>query len=123
METFHLFHLASVWKPITRTASPQQVQTALPSQDRPVRTTFPAGQLSASLPDYSSDIVHDPQSRIRAAAVQMVYAQRNSLDVIIPEESDKLELWVGKAVLDCLTQVEISKNVRNLFLSLRSFNI
>jgi uridine phosphorylase len=112
METFHLFHLASVWKPITRTTSSSsqgaQVQSALPSQDRPVRTTVPEGQLTTSLPDYSSDIVHIPESQIRAAAVQMVYAQRNSLDVIIPEDSDKLERWVGKAVLDCLSQVEVS---------------
>jgi len=111
METFHLFHLASVWKPITRTTSSQGTEGAIPSQDRPVRTSVPEGQLSTSLPDYSSDIVHNPESRIRAAAVQMVYAQRNSLDVIEPQDSDRLEVWVGKAVLDCLTQVELPKEL------------
>jgi len=113
METFHLFHLASVWKPITRTAitGSLEVQTALPSQDRPVRTSVPEGQLSTSAPDYSSDIVHNPAWRIRAAAVQMVYAQRNSLDVIEPGDSDKLERWVGKAVLDCLAQIDLPNNL------------
>jgi len=109
METFHLFHLASIWYPITRSVNSETVLGALPSQDRPVRTDVAAGTTS-SLPDYSSEIIHIPDSRIRAASVHMVYAQRDSQDVITPEEVDDLENWVGKAVLECVTEIDIEKD-------------
>ena len=109
METFHLFHLASVWFPATRNIASDTTQPALPSQDRPVRTDIIAGPPVSDLPDMIQEIVHIPKSRIRAASVHMVYAQRDSQDVITPEEVDELESWVGKAVLECLVDIEIEK--------------
>jgi uridine phosphorylase len=107
METFHLFHLASIWYPITRTS--KEPPNILPSHDHPVCTD--AELLGAPAPENCLDTVHSPNSRIRAASVQMVYAQRNSLDVITPEEVDKLEAWVGEAVLKCLIKVDVPENV------------
>jgi uridine phosphorylase len=110
METFHLFHLASIWYPVTR--SSEELPDVPPSYDRPVRTD--AEQLTVNAPGNGSDTLHLPNSRIRAASVQMVYAQRDSLGVITPEEVEELEAWVGRAVLDCLIRVGISEGVRNI---------
>jgi uridine phosphorylase len=69
------------------------------------------GSISGSRDD-TSETAHSPKSRIRAASVQMVYAQRDSQEVITPEEVDDLEAWVGRAVLECLSKVDIEKDVR-----------
>jgi uridine phosphorylase len=110
METFHLFHLASIWYPVTR--SSEEFPDVLSSHDSPVRAD--ADQLTVHAPGNGSETVHLPNSRIRAASVQMVYAQRDSLDVITPGEVEELEAWVGRAVLDCLIGVRISEGVRNV---------
>jgi uridine phosphorylase len=52
-----------------------------------------------------------PNTHVRAAAAQMVFAQRASRAFIAPAEVAALEAWAGRGVLDALVGVEIDASV------------
>ena len=107
METFHLFHLARVWRP--RTELPQG--QAVPPTNLPTKPTInpgPSAQEEA-IPAASIETTRSP--RIRAAAVQMIFADRKTQDFISPDRVTKLERWSGEAVLKALTEFYISREV------------
>ncbi|TDL22442.1 purine and uridine phosphorylase [Rickenella mellea] len=109
METFHLFHLASVWR--TRTSSPSSPSPALspsmPPTTLPVTPTLSQNS-SRHTPPLLTDANQAPRSgRIRAAAVQMIFASRTSQDFITPEHVAELEAWSGRSVLETLCNFPI----------------
>lgn len=57
-------------------------------------------------------------SRIRAAAVQMIFASRTSGEFISPDAVKELEAWSGKAALDALVGFDIPENVSASMISL-----
>lgn len=52
------------------------------------------------------------QTCIRAAAVQMIFADRVNQDFIDPQKVEELEAWTGKAVLATLIMIHIPDEVR-----------
>jgi uridine phosphorylase len=111
METFHLLHLASLWRPksLRRESVIDPSEAPLPSTDMPA-----SPQLSSS-PSEAHKMApwaHDDSARIRAAAAQIVFANRTSRDFITPAEVEAVEFWTGEAVLECLATFEIPTNVR-----------
>ena len=92
METFHLLHLAACWT--GRTVTSRLTSSGIPLTTGPVspvisQTPNPT-QLSAPAPPSL------PNTIIRAAAVQMVFASRKSRDFITPREVEELERWTGQ---------------------------
>ncbi|KAG6827386.1 hypothetical protein H0H92_011984 [Tricholoma furcatifolium] len=101
METFHLYHLAACWSG-RRTAPkvPEPPLTAGPVKpvaSVPSSPTFPTRSLRLA----------SPETVIRAAAAQMVFASRTSQDFITPDEVTELERWTGEGVLNALRNVII----------------
>jgi uridine phosphorylase len=90
METFHLYHLARCWGGWT---TPSTTQTT-PLTTGPVRPvlSLPSTPISTVPPV----LLASPNSVIRAAAAQMVFASRTSQDFITPEEVRELENWTGQ---------------------------
>ncbi|KZT42552.1 purine and uridine phosphorylase [Sistotremastrum suecicum HHB10207 ss-3] len=106
METFHLFHLAACWRPPT---SPVDTPPeAPPVPDRPLNLTLTNGSKSTNPSDLAVTSIEG--SRIRAASVHMVFAQRDSRDFISPEQVHKTEMWVSRRILECLAKVDIPEN-------------
>ncbi|KAL5519701.1 hypothetical protein ACEPAG_1361 [Sanghuangporus baumii] len=117
METFHLLHLASVWRPRhvqVDTVAPPVPPTSLPvspsitppptSDDYPpAATSSNSAYTKAGVSD--STVANTP--RIRAASVQMIFAQRRSQDFIAPSRVAALEEWSGRVVLGALTSFHI----------------
>ncbi|KAI5115984.1 hypothetical protein M0805_004641 [Coniferiporia weirii] len=116
METFHLLHLASVWrphKPRDETGAPTLPPTRLPvtpaiSSSSISKPNGDSGRgADTSAPAFAFQKVEEaalaPSSRIRAAAVQMIFADRRSQDFIEPARVKALEAWSGRAVLDALS--------------------
>ncbi|TFL00369.1 purine and uridine phosphorylase [Pterulicium gracile] len=113
METFHLYHLAKCWtlgrsKSATKqthippvTTSPTEPTTSSPSQGASNASPSGASNISPSGPATPGN------TKIRAAAVQMIFAARQSREFISPEEVGALEGWTGKAVLDALGGMEV----------------
>ncbi|KIK00823.1 hypothetical protein K443DRAFT_99749 [Laccaria amethystina LaAM-08-1] len=101
METFHLYHLARCWGGWT---TPSTTQTT-PLTTGPVRPvlSLPSTPISTVPPV----LLASPNSVIRAAAAQMVFASRTSQDFITPEEVRELENWTGQGVLDALANLDI----------------
>jgi len=104
METFHLYHLASVWNDRDLVMSNIQQET-IPSTDMAavpqvnyIVTSRDGRQQAGSAASRGS---------IRAAAAHMVFAQRTSLDFITPGEVEIMEEWAGRATLECLANFEI----------------
>jgi uridine phosphorylase len=120
METFNLFHLAAMYRPVripdslrqapnspflmtippTRLpASPSIVKTTLPNPfDKPPELTSTGG---SSSPQRSEPTQH---GRIYAAAVQMIFASRTSGAFITPEQVKSLEEWAGLMCLKTLAR-------------------
>ncbi|KAK0537371.1 hypothetical protein OC834_000815 [Tilletia horrida] len=53
----------------------------------------------------------DGSGRIRAGAVQMIFADRNSSGVITPTEVELLENWAGKSVCEALVSLSIPEEL------------
>ena len=117
METFHLLHLAASWPIHER---PRQTTTP-PISSRPAELSIyepqlPEHQAHQVIPPDVSISAPDghilvPQPRIRAAAVQMVFANRGSRDFITPEQVEALENWCAVAVLEALASFQIEQEV------------
>lgn len=135
METYHLFHLASVWRAPRSTLESSIFERKLrqnlppPPTSKPTTPSILAGtdggnviQLSPNAPppkdvgastaqmDISS-LVQVPTSRIRAAAAQMIFADRQSRAFISPERTAMLEGWTGCAALKALSLIDIASQV------------
>lgn len=106
METFHLLHLASSWRPQLTNSAPGDT-TAIPPSHLPAT---PAIKTSPSTqPPPSLNVSATP--RIRAAAVQMIFANRVTQDFITPEAVKATEAWSGRAVLEALAAFSIPSEV------------
>jgi uridine phosphorylase len=103
METFHLFHLATCW-----TGKNCLNETpASPLAQGPAENVVLQEMAKFSLPSDDQDV---PDSVIKAAAVLMVFAVRNSREFITPEEVQLVEHWAGLGILSALTSVDIPEN-------------
>ncbi|KAG8966750.1 hypothetical protein FRC03_011391 [Tulasnella sp. 419] len=99
METHHLFHLAAVYP-----TTDEVVRPSTQGYDKSPIITRGAGEFTAShqSTQYPHEHVVKRTGPICASAVQMVFAQRQSLAFITPDEVKHREEWVGKAVLKTL---------------------
>lgn len=100
METHHLYHLAANWgkravsvgtgsepPPLTTgPVQPKTTSTPIGTEDQGQRTTAPA----------AAAVLAGPNTTIRAAAAQMVFANRASKDFITPDRVVELEYWTGQ---------------------------
>lgn len=134
METFHLLHLASVWRPRQHRATtngltvPPTKLPDTPSLSPPSSTNSSSSptspQVNGSHPTINNNNrtstesesesesgiatpTPTPTARIRAAAVQMIFANRRTQDFISPTRVQELEEWSGQAVLGALTGFSI----------------
>ena len=121
METFHILHLASCWRPAAHASTTDAPPL---SRDATAPSIYPAHPPStqADIPDVTATSAGDhqplkPPPRIRAAAAQMVFASRTSQDFITPQEVASIEAWTGRAVLEALVGLVIQPDVRPPFLS------
>ncbi len=116
METFHLFHLASVWHP--RQVEPNHL--TIPPTNLPVDPTIsPRSSRFVSLPSSpkhasaTTDKDTSSTTRIRAAAVHMVFANRVTGDFVSPERAESLQKWAGEKVLQALASFTVDESVRD----------
>lgn len=75
--------------------------------------TFVINHLAAAA-NAARELEKDPASKfgkIRAGAVQMIFANRTNSAFITPEECETLEHWAGKAVLTALKNIDIPQEV------------
>jgi len=99
METHHLFHLAACWGKIT----------VSDSQSPPLTTTpvVPTTSQPSTASQISVAPLASPDTVIRAAAAQMIFASRTSQDFITPEQVHETERWTGLGVLAALYAMDI----------------
>ncbi|KDQ17497.1 hypothetical protein BOTBODRAFT_29676 [Botryobasidium botryosum FD-172 SS1] len=102
METFHLFHLASI-----HPAAPSSAHTAT-SVVPPPPTSAPAAVISTRKPSSPQAAGIVQPSRIHAAAAHMVFAARGSGGFITPSEVSAFQEWAGRGCLDALVGFELS---------------
>ncbi|PFH48162.1 hypothetical protein AMATHDRAFT_76870 [Amanita thiersii Skay4041] len=98
METFHLYHLAACWgggKHRATRATPAPITN--PPVDPIIIQPAPTNPYAPLIDQAAS-----PDTTIRAAAAQMVFASRTSQDFITPQQVDELENWVGAGILNAL---------------------
>ena len=114
METFQILHLAASW-PVD--SHPPQA-TVPPLSDYPTTPTISEAQLSSpqSPPPQVNIASKDgrplsPRPRIRAAAAQIIFADRHSREFITPEEVELVENWAGRSVLETLAAFPIAPEV------------
>ncbi|KAF9515827.1 hypothetical protein BS47DRAFT_1371882 [Hydnum rufescens UP504] len=102
METFHLLHLASAYRPTG------DLTVQVNSETGPM-PTFPLTSLPTSNPTVSnrspSVQVDNSRGRIHACSAQMVFASRSTNAFITPEEVQQTQAWTGLACLEALTLV------------------
>ncbi|KAL1746147.1 nucleoside phosphorylase domain-containing protein [Schizophyllum fasciatum] len=106
METFHLYHLARCWGR-KRTAA---LGSSPPLATGPVEPSIAKGDVAAQSADKNSQMtarVAAPDTVIRAAGAQIIFAARQSRGFITPEKVKEVERWAGKGVLDALASVKI----------------
>ena len=110
METFHLFHLAASWRPKLlqerESHGPVVPPTKLPvepSIEASPSTTLPISPSANNKPGPKDGQVRG----IRAAAVQMVFANRRTREFISPDVVRDLEAWSGRVVLEALCSVPL----------------
>ncbi|KAF8067045.1 nucleoside phosphorylase domain-containing protein [Lyophyllum atratum] len=102
METFHLYHLAACWGG-GRVAAKVGEPPLTTGPVEPVLSVPPSPTVPVTFPRLAS-----PDTTIRAAAAQMVFASRTSQDFITPDQVAELERWTGVGVLNALSGMEIS---------------
>lgn len=113
METYHLLHLASVWRPRKRSHDGRYEGTTdqrIPPTSKPVTPALEPAP--SSQPGLLIEKAEPVEPRIRAASVQMIFANRLSQDFINPQRVLDLEAWSGRAVLDAITSFDIASEVR-----------
>lgn len=138
METFHLLHLASVWRPHLTGEAPshgdasEETSERIPLTSRPVTPSISPGPSTQHLPPVDEDAHNitpvstntapDEQDlrlprppRIRAASVQMIFADRKDQGFITPAQVDALEALAGRAVLETLVRFGIREEVSGFF--------
>lgn len=119
METFHLLHLASCWSRRSDPTPPGGTNPVQPSSCEPAEAhavdsvAAPAlniGPQAPSIPPLTAvNVVDGP--RIRAAAVQMVFADRPSQAFITPEQVHALENDAAIGLLEAIVAYDIPKQV------------
>lgn len=128
METFHLYHLAACWGGGSNTSAKSADPPLATGPVSPVASLLQSPTLSTTLPHLAS-----PDTVIRAAAAQMVFASRTSQGFITPDQVTEVERWTGlvryffrnptlwftatditdnKGVLNALINLEIPAEVR-----------
>ncbi|KAL1674315.1 nucleoside phosphorylase domain-containing protein [Schizophyllum commune] len=108
METFHLYHLARCWGRKRTTAS----SGAPPLATGPVEPSIAEGKAASQSTDKDTGVaarVAAPDTTIRAAGAQIIFAARQSWGFITPEQVGQVERWAGQGVLDALASVHIEK--------------
>ena len=119
METFHLLHLASCWPRRSNTpprgrTNPVQPLSSEPAEahvvDYVVDPALNIAPQSASIPHVTAANV-DTGPRIRAAAVQMIFADRPSQAFITPEQVHALENEAAIGLLEAIIAYDIPKQV------------
>jgi len=112
METFHLLHLAHVFRPANipsdRILAPSpKVSPMVPPISLPVQhVTTETGAGRVSLTDKLNVSARGPkQGRIYACSAQMVFASRTTNDFITPELVRTLQEWGGRACMEALSSV------------------
>uniref|UniRef100_D8QJD1 Nucleoside phosphorylase domain-containing protein n=1 Tax=Schizophyllum commune (strain H4-8 / FGSC 9210) TaxID=578458 RepID=D8QJD1_SCHCM len=106
METFHLYHLARCWGRKRTTAS----SGAPPLATGPVEPSISEGKAASQSTDKDTGVaarVAAPDTTIRAAGAQIIFAARQSRGFITPEQVGQVERWAGQGVLDALASVNI----------------
>ena len=102
METFQLLHLARVWSSGSSAAA---TTTAEPLTVHPHHHPASVDSTDSAISGVPAAYVHptpDENTRIRAAAVHMIFASRLSQEMIKPEAVVALEEWSGRAVLEAV---------------------
>lgn len=119
METFHLLHLASCWPRRSNPPPPGRTNPVQPLSCEPAEAhvvdcvVAPALNIapqSASIPYVTAANV-DTGPRIRAAAVQMIFADRPSQAFITPEQVHALENDAAIGLLEAIIAYDIPKQV------------
>ena len=89
METFHLYHLAACWgggrTAVKSVEPPLTTSPVHPTISPPALFTPPELGMAPRIID----------TKIRAAAAQIVFASRTSQDFITPEQVVEVERWTG----------------------------
>jgi uridine phosphorylase len=118
METAHLFHLAQSWPRNVSTFSPSgsAAPIAPPIADPPGHPNITSPPGPSSPPSTSLDAAGGATSgrrgsQIRAAAVHMVFAARQSNAFITPEQVAVAEEWAGRGVVEALVGFKIASEV------------
>lgn len=116
METFHLFHLASCWKS-TKASDSSELSQNPPLTSPPADATTSSISLTPSSSDPDIATQRETTSTvsasntqgpcIRAAAVQMIFAERGSRAFIAPEEVTALQNGASKGILEAITSFPI----------------
>jgi len=120
METFHLLHLASCWPRRSNPPPPGRTGLAPPPSCEPAEAhvldsvVAPATNSVPQPPSIphttAADVATGP--RIRAAAVQMIFAERSSQVFITPEQVHALENEVAIGLLEAIIAYDITEEVR-----------
>jgi uridine phosphorylase len=119
METFHLLHLASCWPRRSNPLPPGRTGTVPPPPYKPadVHVVDSVGAPALSTVPQSPSIPHVSAADvitgacIRAAAVQMIFAERPSQVFITPEQVHTLENDAAVGLLEAITAYDIPKQV------------
>ncbi|TRM58490.1 nucleoside phosphorylase domain-containing protein [Schizophyllum amplum] len=98
METFHLYHLAHSWG----------LKRTLPVKPSIADAAGSTKSNDANLAE-SGARVAEPDTVIRVAAAQIVFASRSSRAFVSPERVGQVERWAGMGVLNALAGVEIER--------------
>ena len=119
METFHLLHLASCWPRRSNPPPPGSTGPAPPPPCEPAEAHVVdsvAAPATNSVPQppsnpHTAGVVTGP--RIRAAAVQMIFADRSSQVFITPEQVHAVENDVAIGLLEAIIAYDITEEVRH----------
>ncbi|SJL12585.1 uncharacterized protein ARMOST_16013 [Armillaria ostoyae] len=113
METHHLYHLAECWSKKRKVAKVSEAALP-PLSTGPVKPVASSDKAAGTTTETSA--LAAPDTVIRAAAAQMVFASRTSQDFITPQQVQDTERWTGKAssmsygsgVLEALIRMELA---------------
>ena len=107
METHHLYHLAACWSAKRKVATipPLTTSSALPEDWK--NSDSSSGQSGGGTFKDSAAPLAAPDTVIKAAAAQMVFAARSSRAFISPDEVNNLENWTGKVRIEMFPLIPI----------------
>jgi len=118
METFHLLHLASCWPRRSNPPLPRGTEPAAPPPHKPAGAHVVGVELasvtdaipqSPSFPHVAVGVVTGP--RIRAAAVQMIFADRSSEVFITPEQVHTVQNDAAIGLLEAIIAYSIPEEL------------